>query len=50
MYLQILFSCIDEKSSDYQRFQEKNFKKIDEYIKELEILTLRYRLVKKDEK
>lgn len=50
MYLQILYSCIDGSNSNTKNLEEKDLKIIDKHIEELEIITLQYGLVRKQEK
>lgn len=50
MYLQILYSCIDGSNSNTKNLEEKDLKIIDKHIEELEIITLQYELVRKQEK
>lgn len=50
MYLQILYSCIDGSNSNTKNLEEKDVKIIDKHIEELEIITLQYELVRKQEK
>lgn len=50
MYLQILYSCIDGSNSNTKNLEEKYLKIIDKHIEELEIITLQYELVRKQEK
>ena len=44
MYLQMLFSCIEENGIK-EELQKNTLEKIEKYIEELEKITLRYRLV-----
>ena len=50
MYLQILYSCIGGSNSNTKNLEEKDLKIIDKHIEELEIITLQYELVRKQEK
>lgn len=50
LYLQVLFSCIDKSSSDYQKLQEKDFEKIEKSLEELEKFTFQYESVQNREK
>lgn len=50
MYLQILFSCIEENNSNPKGLQEKDLKKIEEYIDELQKFTMQYELVRNQKK
>ena len=50
MYLQILFSCIEEKNSNTKKLQEKDLKRIEKYVEELQTFTLQYELVRNQEK
>ena len=49
MYLQMLFSCIEENGIK-EELQKNTLEKIEKYIEELEKITLRYRLVSDKEK
>lgn len=50
MYLQILFSCINESNANTKKLNKCNLEKIDKYIEELYILTLKYESVRDKEK
>lgn len=45
MYLQILFSYIDKRNSKIKEVKEKDLKKIDKYLEDLQRLTLQYELI-----
>ena len=49
MYLQMLFSCIEENGIK-EKLQKNTLEKIEKYIKELEKITLQYHKVIKREK
>lgn len=46
MYLQILFSCINDKKCKNKKIENKDFNKIDRLIKELDIITVKYNFIK----